>query len=182
LDAQKIASLLLTPDALVTLSLADAQTVAAYMTVSKCPEGTVIFQANRLDVASDYLLLVLDGDVLIETLSSGEDAVVVTLLSAGHLLGEMSVLDGAPRSATCTAQTDVEVAMLTSASLERLISEHPTIGARFVLAIAKRLSDRIRLGNQKLLMLNQMNQAMRQEIDVKSRTRRKHRFIARTDV
>ncbi len=178
----KIASLLLTPDALVTLSLADAQTVATYMTVSKRPEGTVIFEANRPDVASDYMLLVVEGDVLIETLSSGDSAVVVNVLSAGHLLGEMSVLDGAPRSATCTAQTDVEVAMLTSAALARLIQEHPAIGARFVLAIAKRLADRVRLGNQKLLMLNQVNQAMQQEIDVKSRPKRKHRFMVSTDV
>jgi CRP-like cAMP-binding protein len=182
MDLLKIAKLLLTPDALVTLSLADAQTVAAYMTVSKRCEGEVIFAANQIYDASDYMLLVLGGDVLIETLSSGENAVVVSVLSSGHLLGEMSMLDGAPRSATCTAQTDVEVAMLTRAALERLISEHPMIGARFVLAIAKRLSDRIRLGNQKIFMLSQVNQAMRQEIDVKSRNKRKHRFTATLDI
>jgi CRP/FNR family transcriptional regulator, cyclic AMP receptor protein len=181
-NLSKIASLLLTPDALVTLSLDDALTVAAYMTVSERPEGAVIFEANQVGVPSDYLLLVLEGEVLIETLSSGDNAMVVSVLSAGHLLGEMSVLDGAPRSATCTAQSEVSFAMLTSAALERLVLEHPSIGARFVLAIAKRLADRVRLGNQKLLMLDQVNQAMRQEIDAKSRSKRKHRFMASPDV
>ncbi len=181
MDSLKIAKLLLTPDALVTLSLEDAQTVAAYMTVSKRLEKTVIFEADKPDAISDYMLLVLEGDILIETQSSGDGSVVVTILSAGNLIGEMSVLDGAPRSATCTAQTDVELAMLTGCALEKLLAEHPSIGARFILAIAKRLADRVRLGNQKLLMLNQVNQAMQQEIDAKSR-KRKHRFMPSTDV
>lgn len=181
MDILKIANLLLTPDALVTLSSSDAQTVARYMTVSQLKEGAIIFESNRPEIASDYMLLVLEGDVLIETQSTGDSAVVVNILSAGHLIGEMSVLDGAPRSATCTAQTDVGVAMLTGAALEQLIAEHPKIGARFVLAIAKRLADRVRQGNQRLLILNQVNQAMQQEIEVKSR-KRKHRFSASTDV
>ncbi|MDI9332787.1 MAG: cyclic nucleotide-binding domain-containing protein [Cytophagales bacterium] len=182
MNSSEIAHLLLTPDALVTLSLQDAQTVAGYMTVSKRPEGAVIFEANRVDIPNDYMLLVLSGDVLIEADSLGDNAVVVTILSVGHLIGEMSVLDGAPRSATCTAQTDVEVAMLTGAALERLLAAHPSIGARFVLAIAKRLADRVRLNNHKLLILSKVNQAMQQEIDVKSRKRSKHRFIASSDV
>lgn len=177
----KIAELLLTPDALVTLSLEDARKVATYMTLSKLKEGTLIFEANKPDVASDYMLLVIAGDVLIETLSSGEGAVVVNILSAGNLIGEMSVLDGTPRSATCTAQTEVEVAMMTRCDLERLLGDHPAIAARFLMAIAKRLADRVRLGNQKLLMLNQVNQAMQLEIAAKARTR-KHRFTASTDV
>ncbi len=173
LDA--IAQQLLTPDALVTLSLEDARVVAGYMAVSRINEGTVIFVANQADSPSDYMLLVLEGEVLIETLSSGDSTVVVNVLSAGHLIGEMSVLDGTPRSANCTAQSAVEVAKLTRSDLERLMEQYPMIAARFLMAIAKRLADRVRLGNHKLLMLNQVNEAMRLEMEVKSR-KRPHRF------
>ncbi|MEN9588076.1 MAG: hypothetical protein RIT15_1651 [Pseudomonadota bacterium] len=172
---EKIALLLLTPDALVTLSLEDAKTVAGYMTVSQLEPQTVVFQANQVDAASDYMLLVLEGEILIETLSSGDSAVVVNVLGRGHLVGEMSLLDGTPRSATCTAQTDVEVARLTRNHLEKIIEEHPVIAARLLMAIAKRLADRVRLGNHKLLMLSQVNEAMRGEMNVKSR-KRPHRF------
>ena len=174
-DQNKTASLLLTPDALVTLSLEDAGVVAGYMTITKLEPQTVVFEANRIETESDYMLLVLDGEVLIETLSSGDSTVVVNVLGAGHLIGEMSVLDGTPRSATCTAQTEVQVAKMTRCNLERLIEEHPTIAARFLMAIAKRLADRVRLGNHKLLMLSQVNEAMREEMNVKSR-KRPHRF------
>jgi CRP/FNR family transcriptional regulator, cyclic AMP receptor protein len=177
LDKAKIAELLLTPDALVTLSLEDAKVLVGYMLMTTYKENSVIFQAGQSHVASDYLLLVLEGDVLIETDSTGDGSVVVNVLSAGHLIGEMGVIDGAPRSATCTAQTNVEVAMLSKSDLERLLIEEPQLAARFVLAIAKRLADRIRLGNQKLLILTQVNEAMQQEINVQ-KTKRPHRFIA----
>lgn len=177
----KLAPLLLTPDALVTLSLEDAKTVASYMTVSTLEPQTVVFRDNQTDTANDYMLLVVEGEILIETLSSGESAVVVNVLGRGHLVGEMSLLDGTPRSATCTAQTGVEVALLTRCHLERIIEEHPTIAARFLMAIAKRLADRVRLGNHKLLMLSQVNEAMREEMNVKSR-KRPHRFVTTTAV
>jgi CRP-like cAMP-binding protein len=175
IELNTTASLLLTPDALVTLSLEDASVVAGYMTVIDLEPQTVVFKANQTDAQSDYMLLVLDGEVLIETLSSGDSTVVVNVLGAGHLIGEMSVLDGTPRSATCTAQTDVKVAKLTRGNLESLIEKHPTIAARFLMAIAKRLADRVRLGNHRLLMLSQVNEAMREEMNVKSR-KRPHRF------
>ncbi len=172
----KIAPLLLTPDALVTLSLEDAKTVAGYMTVTQLEPQAIVFQADQIEAANDYMLLVLDGEILIETLSSGDSTVVVNVLGQGHLIGEMSLLDSAPRSATCTAQTMVEVALLTRSHLEQIMDEHPSIAARFLMAIAKRLADRVRLGNHKLLLLSQVNEAMREEMNVKTR-KRPHRFI-----
>jgi CRP/FNR family transcriptional regulator, cyclic AMP receptor protein len=120
---------------------------------------------------------VINGDVLIEHDSTGDGSVVVSVLGAGNLIGEMGVIDGAPRSATCTAQTDVEAAVLSRSDLERLLIAHPQLGARFVMAIAKRLADRVRLGNQKLLMLSQVNDAMQQEIRAQT-NKRPHRFMA----
>jgi CRP-like cAMP-binding protein len=181
MNIKKIAPLLLTPDAFVTLTMEDALTVAEYMTLLHFEEAQIIFHANHQDDASDYMLLVVDGDVLIETSSSGNASVVVNILGSGHLIGEMGVLDGEPRSATCTAQTVVEVAMLTRSSVERLIVEHPKIASRFLMAIAKRLADRVRLGNQKLLMLNQVNLAMQQEIESKA-PKRRHRFVTTISV
>lgn len=172
-----IAQLLLTPDALVTLSEEDAKTLVGYMLLSQFAEGTVIFQAGQQDVASDYMMLVISDDVLIEHDSTGDGSVVVGVLGPGHLIGEMGVIDGASRSATCTAQTPVEVAMLSRSDLARLLLENPHLGARFVMAIAKRLADRVRLGNQKILMLSQVHTAMQEEIKAQSQ-KRPHRFMA----
>lgn len=172
-----IAKHLLTPDALVTLSEDDAKTLVGYMLLSQFAEGAVIFQAGQQGVASDYMMLVIDGEVLIEHDSTGDGSVVVGVLGPGHLIGEMGVIDGAPRSATCTAQTAVEVAMLSRCDLTRLLLENPQLGARFVMAIAKRLADRVRLGNKKVLMLSQVNTAMQEEMQAQAQ-KRPHRFMA----
>jgi len=160
----EIARLLLTPHALMSLSLDDAKTIVGYMLLTSFNPDTVIFEAQQARTKSDYLLLVLRGDVLIETPSTGDGTVVVDVLGSGHLIGEMGVLDGSPRSATCTAKTEVDVAMLSRTDLERLLVESPQIGARFLLAIATRLADRLRISNRKLLMMSQVNQALQEEI------------------
>jgi len=76
----------------------------------------------------------------------------------------MGVIDGGARSATCTAQTEVHAGMLSRFDLERLLDEQPAVAARFVLAIAQRLGERLRSGNHKLLMMSQVNMALEQEL------------------
>ncbi len=175
MDKKKIANLLITPSALVALSMDDALLLTSYMLLARFEQGSIIFHASKQDIGSEHMLLILDGDVLIETHSNGDATTVVSILSAGHLIGEMSLIDGEPRSATCTAQTVVDVAMLSRRDLERLMLEHPSIAARFCLAMAKKLADHVRLGNQKLLMMSQVNDAMRLEIDAQIR-KKSHRY------
>jgi CRP/FNR family transcriptional regulator, cyclic AMP receptor protein len=165
IDREKVVELLLANNALVSMSLADARQLVSYMLLASYEQGSVIFTADKQDIGSEYMLLVLEGEVLIETNSNGESSTVVNLLSAGHLIGEMGIIDGEPRSATCTAQTAVEVAMLSRRDLGRLVDEYPSIAARFFLAIAKKIADNVRLGNKKLQVLAQVNKAMRLEID-----------------
>ena len=44
-------------------------------------------------------------------LNQSDDSVVVSVLASGSLIGEMGILDGEPRSATCTATTELDVVM-----------------------------------------------------------------------
>jgi CRP/FNR family transcriptional regulator, cyclic AMP receptor protein len=171
INKEKIAQLLLTPNALITLSKEDALLLVGYMLLARFEQGSVIFQPDHQEVGGDYMLLVLDGDILVESHSTGDGSTVINILGAGHLIGEMALLDGEPRSATCTAQTVVEVAMLSRGDFARLMHEHPPIAARFCLAIAKKLADRVRQGNQKLLMLSQMHKAMQLELDAQVQKR-----------
>jgi CRP-like cAMP-binding protein len=86
------------------------------------------------------------------------------VIGPGNLIGEMGVLDGAPRSATCTAYTDLAAAVLTRAALLRLVREKPAVAAHLMLAVSKRLSDRLRDTTRKLKQFVQINTALQQEI------------------
>ena len=41
--------------------------------------------------------------VMENEMPGNDDSIVVNVIGPGHLIGEMGVLDGSPRSATCTA-------------------------------------------------------------------------------
>jgi CRP/FNR family transcriptional regulator, cyclic AMP receptor protein len=162
---ERAAHLLITPDALVQLSLADAREVVRYMLPRRVEAGTAIFQAGEsTDV--DNMLLVIDGDVTVESQASpASEGMVVTVLGAGSLIGEMGLIDGEPRSATCIAATDLSVGLLSRAALTRLIQDQPGVAARLLLAISKRLSDHLREANRKLMTFTQVSRAVQQELD-----------------
>ena len=77
------------------------------------------------------------------------EKLVMTIVDAGYMIGEIRMFDGGPRAATCKAATELAVAMMSGASLKRLLHERPEVGVHFLLAMFKRLSDRLREANQK---------------------------------
>ena len=91
---------------------------------------------------------------------------VVNVIGPGHLIGEMGLLDGSPRSATCIANTDVAVAVLSRTALMRLLKDEPRVGARLLLAISTRMAQRLRETTRKLRTFAQMNKAMHEELQV----------------
>lgn len=160
------AHLLVTPSALADLSVADAARVVAYMKPKRFKAGTIVIQEGEARY-NDYMLLLLSGDIAVENeLPGAGDSMVVTIIGPGSLLGEMGVIDGSPRSATCTANTDITVGILTRTALMRLLRDEPGVGARLLLAITKRMSDRLRETTRKLRTFAQMNRVLQQELNV----------------
>jgi CRP/FNR family cyclic AMP-dependent transcriptional regulator len=160
------ARLLVTSSALADLTLSDALKVVGYMRPKLIKAGTVIIQEGEVK-QTDYMLLVLEGDIAVENELPGlHESMVVNIMGPGHLIGEMGVLDGAPRSATCTANTDIAIAVLSRTALMRLLKDDPRLGARLLLAISKRMADRLRETTRKLKTFAQMNKALQQELNV----------------
>lgn len=160
------ARLLVTPSALDDLTLADAYKVVSYMRPKRIAAGTVFIQEGEVR-QNDYMLLVLEGDIAVENELAGQQgAMVVNIIGPGHLIGEMGVLDGSPRSATCTATTQIYAAVLSRTALMRLLKDEPRVGSRLLLAISKRMADRLRETTRKLRTFAQMNKALQQELQV----------------
>lgn len=160
------ARMLVTPTALDDLTLADAMKVVGYMRPKVMPAGTVFIEEGEVR-KTDYMMLVLEGDIAVENELPGlNESMVVNVIGPGHLIGEMGLLDGSPRSATCTATTDVVVAVLTRTALMRLLKDEPRVGARLLLAISTRMAQRLRDTTRKLRTFAQMNKAMHEEMQV----------------
>ncbi|MEZ5702347.1 MAG: cyclic nucleotide-binding domain-containing protein [Burkholderiaceae bacterium] len=168
------ARLLVTASAMDDLTLADAMVVVTYMRPKRIKAGTVFIEEGE-SKRNDYMLLVLEGDLTIENDMPGSkgESMVVNVVGPGQLIGEMGVLDGSPRSARCTANTDIAAAILSRTALMRLLKDHPRTGARLLLAISKRMADRLRETNRKLRSFAQMNKVLHEELQVVMNNRTK---------
>ncbi|MES2941234.1 MAG: cyclic nucleotide-binding domain-containing protein [Pseudomonadota bacterium] len=165
-NQEKAAQLLLTPTALADLSVADARVVTGFMLLRRVRMGSVFIKEGE-STHNDFMMLVLEGDVAVESeLASLNDTMVMSIIGPGNLIGEMGVLDGAPRSASCTASSDLAVAVLSREALLDLIKRRPAVAARFMLAISKRLADRLREANRKVRTLGGLSRALQEELDV----------------
>jgi CRP/FNR family cyclic AMP-dependent transcriptional regulator len=162
--ADLAAVMLMAPTALMQLTMPEARLVVRYMQPHIVAMGTVfIREGDARDTG--FLMLLLDGQVTVETLVvSRVEPIVITLLGPGSLIGELGLLDGLPRYASCVAATQLRCAILTRESLNRLMQENAGIAAKLLLAVSLRIGARLREVTDKLKMYVQLTRAMEQEI------------------
>jgi CRP/FNR family cyclic AMP-dependent transcriptional regulator len=78
--------------------------------------------------------LVLEGSVRV--LVGGEDR---AQLGPGEYFGEMSLIDGGPRSATVVADTPVRTLSLASWAFLPILDDHPSIARKLLVELSRRL-------------------------------------------
>ncbi|MBS3996130.1 MAG: cyclic nucleotide-binding domain-containing protein [Hydrogenophaga sp.] len=165
-SAMEAARLLRAPTALMQLSETEALTVVGFMRPRHFTSGTAIIRQGEA-TDTGFMVLVLDGEITVENLIARRvDPVTVKVLGPGSLIGEMALVDGAARSATCTASTDVHCAVLTRDALEALIAQQPATAAKLMTAVAQRLAERLRESIHKLQVYGKLVQTLQQELDV----------------
>jgi CRP-like cAMP-binding protein len=167
-------TLLRTEGGMTDLTADDSACVVGYMGLVGYNAGATVFRQGDASHTS-YMLLLLSGDVAVETADAQAGQVAISVLGPGNIIGEMGLLDGSPRSATCTASTAVQAGGLSRKALERLIDEHPRIGAKLIVGLSKRLADRLRAMSDQLLMYAQLTASMQQEINT-LRSRQNSRY------
>ena len=66
---------------------------------------------------------------------------VIGRAGPGEFFGEISLLDGGPRSATVVADTPVVAIRLFKSSFDRVIKQEPKVAAKILAVVARRLRD-----------------------------------------
>jgi CRP/FNR family transcriptional regulator, cyclic AMP receptor protein len=139
------------------LSEPDARSVLRYMELRVCQRGELLMHERNTGARSQEMMLVLSGCATVERQVAGRFApAIVAQIQEGDFLGEMSLLEDATNSAKCRAISDLEVAILSSSQLLKLVNDHPSVGVKLLLAVAQRMAERLRLGAQKLFLYEQM--------------------------
>ena len=103
----------------------------------KFPQGVSLIEEGQ---KNDFLYILLEGYVSVSVEGKGE----LDVLGAGEVLGEMSLVDSRPPSATVTALEDCYVLALSHRELRGQVEQDHSFGMRFYRALATFLSQRLR--------------------------------------
>lgn len=114
-----------------------AQSLEAY----RAQPGQTIIREGDVD---DYVLFVLAGHVQVAMQGREGSPRTLRVVGPGVTLGEMSMIDGEPRSASCVAVDTVTVAVLRRDAMVRILLEEPAIGAKILIKFVTMLSARLR--------------------------------------
>jgi small-conductance mechanosensitive channel len=88
------------------------------------------------------MFIILEGAARVSVLGQNNDPREVAVLATGDVVGEMSLMTGAPRNATVTALTRVRVLEITKEPIEALLKKSPELLQRFGHVLAKREEER----------------------------------------
>lgn len=130
----------------------NAKRLARVMDRISCPAGEVIIQQGKSNNAG--LFLILSGQVVIERTAYGSvHPRFVAVAEAGEFIGEMQLMDGRPRSASCIAQTNVQLAALSGRQYRELPNVNP--GAALLLSsiVSRQQTERLRKSTYKSMFL-----------------------------
>jgi CRP/FNR family transcriptional regulator, cyclic AMP receptor protein len=85
--------------------------------------------------AGDTFFVILEGEAKVQ----GPSGRVVNRLRPGEFFGEISLLDGGPRTASVVAETPLTMLALSRSSLLRLVQREPAVGIRLLSHVAMML-------------------------------------------
>ncbi|HJZ74797.1 MAG TPA: cyclic nucleotide-binding domain-containing protein [Vicinamibacterales bacterium] len=102
--------------------------------ISKIVESAAGTILTEIGAPGDSFFFIIDGRVSVQTqIGSGDP------LRPGDFFGEMSLLDGAPRSATIIATTDVRLLVVEQSHFWRLLDEAPDLVRRILMILSRRV-------------------------------------------
>lgn len=119
----------------------EIESVVGYTHAFRAPVGVSLFREGGKD---KYLAFVVEGKVHILKESGFTEQKLIATVRAGSCLGEMSIVDDYPHSATAKIVDEAQVIILTKRNLIRITQESAALGNRILWRLAWQLSARLR--------------------------------------
>ena len=123
---------------LVDLSDDDWSALSPRLQYVDVVKGDVVFCE---DDPGDRLFVLTHGKMKITRSGPDDRENLLAVLGPGDLLGELSLFDSLPRTATATALTATTLASLSGPDFHDFLSERPRVGVRLLKVLAGRLRD-----------------------------------------
>lgn len=117
----------------------DAAALAAVATVMRrrtYPANVVLFRKGE---PGEAMMLITSGQVRIFLNDEQGNEITLRSLGVGQVVGEFSLIDHKPRSASASALTALDVLVLQRADFLRLLNERPLVGVELMRSLAERI-------------------------------------------
>ncbi|MBN8994572.1 MAG: Crp/Fnr family transcriptional regulator [Rhizobiales bacterium] len=114
----------------------DIDRLAAIVRESSLQQGDILFEQGD---ESDGLYLIVAGLVRVYLTTEDGREVTVSLLEDGEVIGEMSLLDGLPRSAGAAALIETRLIFIPRAPFLELLETNGKLARQIILTLCERL-------------------------------------------
>lgn len=115
---------------------AELRVLARYCAAYRVPAGRMLFRESG---KSHYMAVLLNGRI--DILKQDK---LITSVRPGRPLGEMSLFDGYPHSASAKAVEESDIVMFVHSQYDRLCHDHPRLALKFISTLAGLISLRLR--------------------------------------
>ena len=136
-EVQDVAQLLAQVAIFGVASPAELEQLAAQSYPRRLSKGQVLFVEGE---PADAMYVVRSGRVKVLVGSQRGDELVLAVLGPGDSFGELSLVDGSPRSAGAEAVDDVQLVCLPAPAVQRLLASSAAVS----LAMAQELAELLR--------------------------------------
>ena len=114
----------------------DLEALAALLIERRFPKHKTIVEEG---LPGDYMYVIREGRVQVSKLSDDGREKILEFLEAGDFFGEMSLLDNAPRSASCRALSESRVLALSRNDFLNAMRKSPDLAMGVVQELTRRL-------------------------------------------
>ena len=125
------------------LKHSEVESLCGFMDCFGAPRDTTLFTDGQ---EGDFLLVILTGKIQVV-----KHAKIIATVGPGATLGEMSMIDGEPRFATCITLEPTDFAIFTRQALIDVMLNMPRLGNKLLLVLLQMMTRRLRDTSNNLL-------------------------------
>ncbi len=98
----------------------------------------------------NHVYFIIEGKMDVIKEGQGGKSIIISTLGKGRSIGEMSIIDDSPRSATLIAKTDIVLLKFSKDGFNKILEEHPETGMKILKGLTRLLSMNLRKTSSRL--------------------------------
>lgn len=130
------------------LSAEQMDKIMTYIEPLELDAGATLFEEGDV---GDYVCFIVSGSLEVVKMTTWQNfTTVIATLHQGSCIGEISLVDHSPRSASVRTQEPTKLAVLTQKAFDTMVISEPELGVNILKGVVQTLSDRVRSTTEKL--------------------------------